>query len=243
MLRNPAYEGKACYGKTEQSPRPSIPRPLRQKHGISNRTNCHRERPRADWIEVSVPALVSKETFARAQEQLTKNKHHSLRRTIEPTLLQGMLVCQQCGYALYRCSTRTSKRKLYYYRCLGADAYRRLKGALCRNRPVRSDYLDKFVWDQIVGLLEDGTLMQAEIDRRKETARNTDPRPQRNEALRNEQARLGKHVERLVTAYQKGLLTLEQLPQRIPELHKKSHPIKSQLRAIEANAWDQVKIL
>jgi site-specific DNA recombinase len=93
MLRNPAYEGKACYGKTEQSPRQRITRPLRQKNGISNRTNCHRERPRADWIEVSVPALVSKETFALAQEQLTKNKHHSLRRTIEPTLLQGMLVC------------------------------------------------------------------------------------------------------------------------------------------------------
>jgi len=82
ILRNPAYEGKACYGKTEQSPRQRITRPLRQKNGISNRTNCHRE-------------------------QLTKNKHHSLRRTIEPTLLQGMLVCQQCGYALYRCSTRT----------------------------------------------------------------------------------------------------------------------------------------
>ncbi len=243
MLRNPAYEGKACYGKTEQSPRQRITRPLRQKNGIANRTNCHRERPRADWIEVCVPALVSKETFALAQEQLTKNKHHSLRRTIEPTLLQGMLVCQQCGYALYRCSTRTSKRKLYYYRCLGADAYRRLKGALCRNRPVRSDYLDKFVWDQIVCLLEDGTLMQAEIDRRKETARNTDPRRQRNEALRNEQARLGKNVERLVTAYQEGLLNLEQLRQRMPELNKKSQAVESELRSLEMAAMDQTRYL
>jgi site-specific DNA recombinase len=243
MLRNPAYEGKACYGKTEQSPRQRITRPLRQKNGIANRTNCHRERPRADWIEVSVPALVSKETFALAQEQLTKNKHHSLRRTIEPTLLQGMLVCQQCGYALYRCSTRTSKRKLYYYRCLGADAYRRLKGALCRNRPVRSDYLDKFVWDQIVCLLEDGTLMQAEIDRRKETARNTDPRRQRNEALRKEQARLGNNVERLVTAYQEGLLSLEQLRQRMPELNKKSQAVESELRSLEMAAMDQTRYL
>ena len=243
MLRNPAYEGKACYGKTEQSPRQRITRPLRQKNGIANRTNCHRERPRAEWIEVSVPALVSKETFALAQEQLTKNKHHSLRRTIEPTLLQGMLVCQQCGYALYRCSTRTSKRKLYYYRCLGADAYRRLKGALCRNRPVRSDYLDKFVWDQIVCLLEDGTLIQAEIDRRKETARNTDPRRQRNEALRNEQARLGKNVERLVTAYQEGLLNLEQLRQRLPELNKKSQAVESELRSLETAAMDQTRYL
>jgi site-specific DNA recombinase len=186
---------------------------------------------------------VSEETFALAQEQLTKNKHHSPRRTLEPTLLQGMLVCQQCGYALYRTSTRTSKRKLYYYRCLGSDAYRRLKGALCRNRPVRSDYLDKFVWDQIVCLLEDGTLLQTEIDRRKEAARNTDPRRHRNEALRNEQARLGKNVERLVTAYQEGLLNLEQLRQRMPELNKKSQAAEAELRSLEMAAMDQTRYL
>jgi len=243
MLRNPAYEGKACYGKTEQSPRQRITRPLRQKNGLANRTNCHCERPRAEWIEVSVPALVSKETFALAQEQLTKNKHYSPRRTIEPTLLQGMLVCQQCGYALYRSSTRTSKRKLYYYRCLGSDAYRHFKGALCTNRPVRSDYLDQFVWDQIIGLLDNGTLMQAEIDRRKEAARNSDPRRQRSETLRREQARLGNNVARLITAYQEGLVSLVQLRQRMPELNKKSQAVESELQSLETAAVDQARYL
>jgi hypothetical protein len=40
---------------------------------------------------------VSEEIFALAQEQLEKNKRHSPRHTIEPTLLQGLLVCEQCG--------------------------------------------------------------------------------------------------------------------------------------------------
>ena len=243
MLRNPAYQGKACYGKTEPSPRQRITRPLRQRSGISNRNGCHRDRPRAEWIELTVPALVSEETFALAQEQLMRNKHYSPRRTIEPTLLQGMLVCQQCGYALYRTSTRTSKRKLYYYRCLGSDAYRHFKGALCRSRPVRQDYLDKFVWDQIMGLLEDGTLIQAEIDRRKEAARNTDPRRQRSETLRREQTRLGNSLERLITAYQEGLLSLAQLRHRIPELNKKSQAVESELQSLETAAVDQARYL
>ncbi len=190
-----------------------------------------------------MPALVSEETFALAQEQLMRNKHYSPRRTIEPTLLQGMLVCQQCGYALYRTSTRTSKRKLYYYRCLGSDAYRHFKGALCRSRPVRQDYLDKFVWDQIMGLLEDGTLIQAEIDRRKEAARNTDPRRQRSETLRREQTRLGNSLERLITAYQEGLLSLAQLRHRIPELNKKSQAVESELQSLETAAVDQARYL
>jgi len=114
MLRNPAYRGTACYGKTEQRHRQRITRPLRQRKALPSRAVGGHERPRTEWIEIAVPALVSEEMFALAQEQLEKNKHHSPRRTIEPTLLQGILVCEQCGYGLYRTSTHTSKHKLNY---------------------------------------------------------------------------------------------------------------------------------
>jgi hypothetical protein len=73
-----------------------------------------------EWIEIPVPALVSEETFALAQENLEQNKRHAPRRTIEPSVLQGLVHCRQCGYALYRTSTRSSARKIHYYRCLGS---------------------------------------------------------------------------------------------------------------------------
>jgi site-specific DNA recombinase len=220
MLRNPAYRGTACYGKTEQRPRQRITRPLRQRKALPSRDVGGHERPRRDWIEVPVPALVSEEMFALAQEQLEKNRNHSPRRTIEPTLLQGVLVCEQCGYGLYRASTRTSKHKLHYYRCIGSDGYRRLNGPLCTNRPIRQDYLDQFVWQEIIRLLDDPGLIQAEIDRRRDAARNADPLRKREEELRREQARVEKSSERLVTAYQEGLVTLPQLRQRMPALQK-----------------------
>jgi site-specific DNA recombinase len=87
---------------------------LRKRGGYSPRCGAHQECPREQWIEIPVPALVSEDLFELAQEKLQYNKKHSPRRTIEPTLLQGMLVCKNCGYAYYRTSTRTSKTKLYY---------------------------------------------------------------------------------------------------------------------------------
>ena len=243
MLRNPAYQGKAAYGKTQLRPRQRITRPLRQRQGIPSRNSANQERPRQEWIVVPVPALISEEVFALAQEQLEKNKHHSPRRTIEPTLLQGMLVCQQCGYALYRTSTRTSKQKLNYYRCLGSDGYRRLKGSLCQNRPIRQDYLDQFVWNEIIRLLEDPALVQAEIDRRREVARNADPLRRRNEELGREQARLDKNIERIVTAYQEGLVTLAQLRQRMPELRKHAQAVGSELHSLRMAVMDETKYL
>ncbi|CAN5483047.1 recombinase family protein [soil metagenome] len=243
MLRNPAYQGKACYGKTELRPRQRITRPLRQRQGLPSRDSANHERPRADWVEVPVPPLVNEEMFALAQEQLQQNKHHSPRRTIEPTLLQGMLVCQQCGYALYRTSTRTAKQKLYYYRCLGSDGYRRFKGPVCTNRPIRQDALDEVVWNEIMHLLEDPTLVQAEIERRRELACNADPLRKRDAELRREQARLEKNIERLVTAYQEGLVTLPQLRQRMPELRKQAQAIESELQSLQLAAVDQTKYL
>jgi site-specific DNA recombinase len=243
MLRNPAYRGTACYGKTEQRPRQRVTRPLRQRKALPSREVGGHERPRAEWIEIAVPALVSEKMFALAQEQLEKNKHHSPRRTIEPTLLQGILVCEQCGYGLYRTSTHTSKHKLNYYRCLGSDGYRRLKGPLCTNRPIRQDYLDQFVWSEIIRLLDDPGLIQAEINRRREAARNADPLRKREEELRREQVRVEKSGERLVTAYQEGLVTLPQLRRRMPALQKQTQAVEAELESLKMAAIDEAKYL
>jgi site-specific DNA recombinase len=243
MLRNPAYRGTACYGKTELRPRQRITRPLRQRKGLPSRDSAGHERPRTEWIEVPVPALVSEEMFAVAQEQLEKNKRHAPRRTVEPALLQGMLVCEQCGYGLYRTSTHTTKHKLNYYRCIGSDGYRRLRGPVCTNRPIRQDYLDQFVWTEIIRLLEGPELIEAEIDRRRAAARNADPLRKRQEELHREQVRIEKNSERLVTAYQEGLVTLPQLRQRMPALQKQAQAIGSELQSLEMAAVDQARYL
>jgi len=243
MLRNPAYKGLACFGKTEICARQRITRPLRRRKGLASRNSSSHERPRQDWIEIPVPALVSEETFALVQEQLEQNKRHSPRRTITPSLLQGMLVCERCGYSLYRTSTQTSARKLYYYRCLGSDAYRHLKGAVCDNPPVRQDHLDEVVWKELLRLLEDPSLIQEELGRRLEAAKNADPLKQREGQLQRDRARMAKNMDRLLTAYQDELVSLEQLRDRMPELRKKEQAIQAELQSLETAAADQTKYL
>ncbi len=243
MLRNPAYKGKACFGKTEQSERRRITKPLRQRGGHSPRNSAHRERPRQEWIEIPVPALIDEATFDLVEEKLQQNKHHSPRRTSEPTLLQGMLVCKQCGYAYYRTSTQTSKRKLYYYRCLGSDNYRYANGRVCDSRPIRQDQLDDRVWQQIIRMLQDPELIQSEIDRRIQAIGETDPAKCRETMLHKEHIRLQSKTRRLLDAYQESLLSLEELRQRMPILRKREQAIESELRSLEVSAVDQQNYL
>jgi site-specific DNA recombinase len=244
MLRNPAYQGRACFGKTGMAARQRITRPLRLRGGFAESNSASHERPRTEWLEIPVPAaLVSKETFAMAQENLDYNKQHGPRRTIEPSILQGMVHCRQCSYALYRSSARTSTRKIYYYRCSGSDAYRHGGKAICDQKPIRQDLLDQLVWDEILRLLEDPTLIQNELNRRLEAARESSPTQRRLETLNRDLIRVRKSMELLLTAYQEELLSLDELRVRMPPLRQREQAMQAELQAINHQTADRAAYL
>src|SRR5258708_27869084 len=86
----------------------------------------------SQWIEIPVPPIITEETFAFAAERLQGNKDHAPCRTITPSVVQGLVSCRKCGYGFYRTSTRTSRRMIHYYRCLGSDdACCHLGGTVC----------------------------------------------------------------------------------------------------------------
>jgi site-specific DNA recombinase len=240
MLRNPAYKGTACFGKTQMGARQRTnTRSLRQRGSLPARLSASHELPREQWIEIAVPALIEADTFDAAQERLASNKQRSSRRTIEPSVLQGLVHCRECGYALYRTSTHSSARKIYYYRCLGSDAWRYSGKARCDGRPIRQDLLDHIVWTELVRLIEDPTLIQAELSRRLEAARNANPAKRRQETLTRELAQTRKRMERLLTAYQEELLSLDELRRRMPELRRREQSLQAELEALRTQAADQ----
>lgn len=243
MLRNPAYRGAACFGKTRVAGRIRVTRALRRRGGIVSSNSIGHERPHEAWIEIPVPALVSEESFARAQELLEENKIRSRRRTITPSIVQGLVSCQKCGYAFSRTSTYTTARKLHYYKCIGSDRWRKLGSPVCDNRMVRQDLLDQIVWTEVIRLLEDPTLIQHELDRRLAAARSSDPTKKREQSLQRELTRVGKGIERLVNAYQEELLSLEQLRERMPLLRQREQTLRAELQAIADQATDRATFL
>jgi site-specific DNA recombinase len=158
MLRNPAYAGRAVFGKTMAvNESPGLNRRARLQGRTTPRATKTVDRPREEWTHIPVPAIITEETFDRVALRLEDNKRFASRNSKTPNLLQGLAACAGCGYGYYRTSTRTTNKKIYYYRCLGSDDYRYQGGRVCANKPVRADYLDQVVWDHITGLLADRT--------------------------------------------------------------------------------------
>jgi site-specific DNA recombinase len=114
-------------------------------------------------------------------------------------LLQGLTVCQCCGYAYYGTTAPRSRKydpmnALRYCRCSVADGYRFIGNAVCNNEPVRSDQLEQVVWDQVRTLLQEPRRWADEYRRRIAQARDGAATP--DEVVR---------LDRQITSLRRGI--------------------------------------
>ena len=241
MLRNPAYCGKAVFGKTQAVHEPAgLNRTARLAGRTVPRQVRVQDRPEEEWTRIPVPALVDEETFDRVQQRLEDNKRFASRNAKVPSLLQGLAACASCGYGYYRTSTTTTARKkIYYYRCLGSDDYRYEGGRVCGNKPVRADYADQVVWDHVTGLLADPSLIRAEIGKRLERARTSDPVTRKRGQLGQALAKTTASIAAMITAFSEQLLTIDELRARMPDLRARETGLKDQIAALDAQAADR----
>jgi site-specific DNA recombinase len=236
MLRNPAYAGRAVFGKTQVvHDQPGLNRVARLQGRTTPRPVKTVDRPREQWTQIPVPAIVDQVTFDRVAQRLEDNKRFASRNSKIPSLLQGLAACSACGYACYRAhTTTTAGNKIYYYRCTGSDNYRHEHGRVCTSKPVRADYLDAIVWDHITGLLADPALIRAEISRRLDQARVSDPVTRQRTQLELALAKAATSVTAMIEAYSEQLITIDELRARIPHLRAREAGLRGQLDALDA---------
>jgi site-specific DNA recombinase len=239
ILRNPAYTGQAAYGRRHVTGEPAQPMRVTRQRGHHSGRSAYEHVGPEHWLRIPVPPLITEEQHALAQELLERNSRLSPRNTRKPSLLQGILVCRECGHSYYRSSTRSNAGIVHhYYRCSGADGFRRPEGRVCAARPVRIDEIDEPVWAQVLALLENPELIQAEIERRLQTLRAEHPATHRRDRLERDLTRAKTALRRLIDGYQEQLITLDELRARTPELRRREATLRAELDALDTELHD-----
>jgi site-specific DNA recombinase len=245
LLRNPAYMGKAAFGKTEWIVRPQRLRPSRGKSTVPKHPkSTSRNKPQAQWLSIPVPAIVSSELFAAAQEQLERNRRLATRNARgERYLLQGLVGCARCGYAFYGKRTSSKGMTRYtYYRCTGSDASHFGGKRVCQNPQVRAEQLDGYVWDSVRGTLQDPTRVLEEWSRRGANDGTAhELREQRDEAKRILDAQ-EKALHRLRDAYEAGAIELDDLVVRSERVRARIRRAQEELQRAEASLMQTVEL-
>ena len=219
MLRNPAYKGTAVFGRWQVGPRRPRLRPPRGQEEQPRR-NYSVYAAQGPGITIAVPALVSPELFAAVAEQLDENRMRNRQsRRGARWLLQGLLVCQHCGYALYGLASRcqlVGGRKVEYahYRCMGRNASRFAGQRICDNPQIRVADLDAAVWGDVCELLRHPAKVHEEYERRL----NHPAGPKRSlqaEQVARQVHKVKQGITRLIDAYQEGMLDKNEFAPRL----------------------------
>jgi site-specific DNA recombinase len=240
ILKNPASQGVAAFGKTRLEPlRPRL-RAQRNRPRQPRRAVSTSDVPPEDWIAIPVPALVEPAVFAAVHEQWQENKRHARQsRRGAVYLLQGLLQCQHCGYAFYgkrlRPSARKGKPRAYaYYRCLGTDAYRFGGERLCQNTQVRTDLVDLAVWQAVGTLLAHPERLAEEYRRRLQPETHI-KRPSLA-TVEGQMRQVRQGIARVIDRYAESLLDKHEFEPRITRLRQRLARLEEQRQALADEA-------
>ena len=92
-------------------------------------------------------------------------------------------------------------------------------------------------------MLENPDLIRHEIGQRIKKIQNSNPTKKRKDVLEKEIRRQQKGIEKLLDAYQEGLLELDELRNRLPGLRKRKEALLSEKRNLEATVTDRQTFL
>lgn len=246
ILTNPASQGAAAFGKTRLGPlRPRLRaqrgRPVHPRRAVSVS-----DVPAEAWMTIAVPAMVEPVLFAAVQAQLQVNKRHARQsQRGARSLLQGLVQCQQCGYALdgkpvSRKAAKGHQRAYTYYRCLGTDAYRCGGERGCENTQVSTDLLDLAVWREVCGLLDHPERLAEEYRRRLHA-----PARAKWQEQRTIEAQLGKRrqgLARLIESYTEGLIEKHACEPRLSHLRQRITHLEAQQQQLVDEAGLQTEL-
>jgi len=216
ILTNPAYRGEVFYHRTGRD---------RADQGGGGKRKV---RPEEEWIRIPVPAIVSAEEWEMVQEELERHRQLA-RRHARPRcyLLQGLIRCGLCGRRL---AGKESDGHRYYICRSKRDLLRQKR---CPSRWVRADALEEAVWTAVEELLLSPEQVYASYEVERQAWLEGEEERERQQ-LEREAERLQQRQQRLLDAYEMGVLGLEELQRRRQRIVEAQRTLDRQRRA-----WEQ----
>lgn len=210
LVRRPVYKG-------EYIARREHPIPTGRFNGEGRPIMRPTERPEEEWVRVEVPAIVTAEEWALAQEAMSRKRKVSLRNGGRSEwLLAGLARCARCRRAFAASSAaRRDGGRVRYYMCRSMGAFKAKRDeTYCGSPSVSASDLEEAVWMGIARILIDPELLLARLDERGEEAREA-LYQERIARIDKEMAECDRERERWDRAYGRSILELDEYEEKV----------------------------
>ena len=187
-------------------------------------------------IEQTVPAIVAKETWDKAQEQIKLNFCQPTLIKQHEYLLRGLIKCGKCGSSYCGITTGISKRShgkpTTYYACSGKTKARpkALAHLRCRATNVKADWLEDLVWQDCLRYIQTpGRLI---LDSK--SVFDADAANRELDAMTTTLAGVDKERQSAITLAVKGIISDEDLTTQLTEIDARRKQLTAKIADAKA---------
>lgn len=186
-------------------------------------------RPRDEWIEVPVTAIVEESIWNKAQELLKQNTQLSKRNNnANKYLMHGLMVCGYCGCM----ASGYVSNKHTYYSC-GA---KRRKNIYTKQHEeiVRVDHksFDEKAWSGLVELMSDPQNINIQIEKRLKADKPKSKTAKEDIAIDKEFAQLDSQEKRMIDAYLAEVINLHELKEQKEKIGLRRNVLKAKKKPV-----------
>lgn len=138
-----------------------------------------------------------------------------------------------CKFQQYEIHKHDEKEPLlYYYRCIGSDAYRFGGERICYNKQIRSDYLEQAVRNDVYEFLTVPERIENEFKLRL-SGKKKHSKWESEEKLQKEISKIKRGINKLIDAYTDELLDKEEFSNRIKKSRDRLESLTIDLKKFE----------
>jgi site-specific DNA recombinase len=233
ILIDPYYMGLSYFGKTKQ---------------VNGKTTPNDP---ADWIGVSVPAIIDEKTYLAAQRQRKDNNRQNPRNQKKYYMLSGRITCDVCGslmsgtHSSNRYTKKDGTERYYFsrrYRCYkDSTSHKAAGGEPCKSY-ISADVVEDIVWGYIFSLISDPQAMaDAFLDHQQKRESET-------EKLKSRRGILEQEINKLTAAREKLLdlminsdnLTKEAIQTRLKNIDDQQRSLEAECRRLSESIRQEV---
>jgi site-specific DNA recombinase len=225
ILRREAYLGTLYYNQCAWVAAPA-------SEGAGNKRIL---RPASEWIGVSIPPLIDRETFQRSQARHAPNQQFSPRNLRqERWLLRRLVRCDKCGLKCASVADRARPHRpsIAYYRC---DKQERVMGReRCGPNHIRAEPLDTLVWNEVRShLLQPALLVKAQSVFAESTSLDQSFLSMQINHVRKRLVQVKAEQRRLLDAFQGGFIEQKEFESRSVHIGSRLSQLQADLQSLE----------
>ena len=204
------------------------------KHvGVAKETRIRRDEK--EWIRMQAPAIISKDTFAKARQKLTANRNDALRWNYPESLLQGIVYCPYCGRRKTLMSRRAELNR--YYSCVKRQGDTH---TICNTRHAEVVLTDTLFWAVLQKICSDTKTLQAYIE--KTSGKKLAKDETGKERIQDRLQAISNEKKVVMEWFSQGLLTQEQATQKLASLKNEETKLSAKLVESIPNHTPQIDL-